>query len=99
MSPKLYAYIYMIVHYTHTYNFPDFQTVLGEVSNNLKYPQKLHNSVYLFIYLTTSSLAHIMAVLNQQTGTIQEYEIIPFVIGTSTLLFSITNISEKMCEI
>ena len=36
-----------------------------------------------------------MPILNQQTGTAQEYEVIRFVTGTSTLHFSITNISEK----
>ena len=36
-----------------------------------------------------------MPILNQQTGTVQEYEVIRFVTGTSTLHFSITNISEK----
>jgi len=84
----------MLVHYTYTYNIPDFQTVLGKVPNNLKYPKKLYTS----IYLTTSSLAHTMPILNQQTGTVQEYEIIPFVIETSALHFSIRNISGKMCE-
>jgi len=58
----------------------------------------LKNYIHLFIYLTTSSLAHIMPILNQQTDTVQEYEIIPFVTETSALHFSITNISEKMCE-